>query len=74
MDISEKFSLVEITTPRKWVGKNISTLNLKDKYNTFILAIKNKDSQEVNISRNQVISKDDILVLLADKSKINDIL
>lgn len=72
LDVDSKYSLFEIIAPEKWVGKKISDLKLEDKYKAHLLAVKCEESQMINLSRDNVINKGDLLILLSEKDKIKE--
>lgn len=40
LELSEKYSIIEVTTPQRYVGQTIAAINLRSKYNLNIVTIK----------------------------------
>lgn len=74
MDIDSTYSLFEITAPNKWVGKEIYDLKLEEKHKARLVAIKSNNTQTIDLPNNQKIQEGDLLILLSEKSKIQEIL
>ena len=47
IELSEDVSLIEIDMPFSWVGKNLIELDLRNKYNVNVVAIKSKEKTDV---------------------------
>ncbi len=65
IELSPDYSIMEMDTIRKWVGKTLVDLNFRQRYNLNIIAIKN-DAGEVSVNPppNVVIEKDDNLLVI----------
>ena len=76
--LAKDYELVQIEPPREFINKSLSTLNLRAKYKVFIIAIKEPLNENFILvpSANQIIKKDDILLMLGkteDIMKIEDL-
>jgi len=84
IEMSDKYSLVEIKPLNKWVNKTIKQADIRNKYNVSIVGIKRKfphidekgemrELEEVIIAppANTKILKEDILIIIGDKQSIS---
>lgn len=62
-DIGANVTIVGTRPPKNWVGKPISELDLRTKYNITVLAVRRGDENLVIPSWSMVVEKDDTLVL-----------
>lgn len=71
---SDEYSIYEIKVPKSFIGKTLLESNLRHKYYTNVIAIKDKEGVlSVNPSATYKFLEDDILILLGDASKIGDL-
>ncbi len=68
IEISPEYTVQEFTAKKSFVGKTLSELNLRKKYNVTVLAIKRGDNLIILPSAEDRIKKDDILIV-AGKTK-----
>jgi len=71
INFSEDYSIVEINSLPRWVGKSLGQLLLREKYGINILCIKNENT-ELTISPTQdyIIQENDTIVAIADNKKL----
>lgn len=69
--LSEEYSVFEIIAPNKIIGKTLGSLDLRKKYKVSVLGIKHGNKVSVNPSADDVVYKDDILIVLADSKSIS---
>ncbi|MCC7042726.1 MAG: TrkA family potassium uptake protein [Acidobacteria bacterium] len=77
VELSRDFSFVELPAPAVFVGQTLRQLELRPKHGLTLIAIKRRgaDGNEVtNVapSAEEVLQKDDILVLLGSNAKLAD--
>jgi trk system potassium uptake protein TrkA len=77
VELSRDFSFVELPAPAIFVGQTLRQLELRPKYGLTLIAIKRRgvDGNEVTnvaTSAEDVIQKDDVLVLLGSNAKLAD--
>jgi len=77
VELSRDFSFVELPTPAPFLGQTLRQLELRPKYGLTLIAIKRRedDGNEVtNVapSAEEVLRKDDVLVLLGSNAKLSD--
>ena len=66
IELSNDYGIVEIPTPKAWVGKNLKELNVRAKLGVNIIAIERNDKISVSPRAEFELAKDDILVVLGD--------
>jgi len=71
----EGYSIAEITPPKSFIGRSISSLNIRTKYGVDVLSVKSKEKRGDKItaipSPKYVISEDDTLVVAGEIKNIN---
>ena len=73
INFSDEYSIVEVNALEKWVGKPLGKLFLRDNYGMNVLCIKNSNKDlEIFPALEYIVEEKDILVALADNSKLNE--
>lgn len=73
IELSDEYSIIEIAPPKSWVGKEIRELNVRNRYNVNIIAIKKGEKINVSVPADYCINSDIRLVLLGEFDAINQI-
>jgi len=64
IELSPDYSVMEVDTIQKWIGKTLVDLNFRRLYNVNIMAIKEEEGDvNINPSADDIIKKDDNLVV-----------
>lgn len=73
IDLSDKFSIVEVETPKSWYGKSLKQLNVRAVYGVNVVALKNRFSDSINVSPHPdyTFVENDILVVIGSNEDIN---
>jgi trk system potassium uptake protein TrkA len=68
IDIDDNYSIVEMVPPRKWVGSNLKTLDLRNHYGINVLGVRKAQGARLSISPgpDYVIEETDQLLVIAD--------
>ena len=66
IELSEDYGILEIPTPRSWVGKTLKELNIRAKLGVNIIAVESGKITNVSPSADYRILDGDILVVLGD--------
>ena len=74
IELDPEYSIMEIVTPHKWIGKTLIELDLRAKYEITILAVKNGDTIDVIPSPQEVLTLSSILVVIGKNSNISSII
>lgn len=71
IELSPDYSIIETIVPENWDGKTLQELNVRGKHGINIMAIKN--GKEINISpkADDIIKKDDTLVVVGSNGDLN---
>ena len=66
VDFSDEYSIIPITLPHSWIGKSLTQLNIRRRYNVTMVAIKKAGSEkaEINLDPDRPFEPGDILTLL----------
>ncbi len=71
---SEKFSIFEFEAPKKFVGKNLKELDLRNRYEMNIISIRKENEKlEINPKADTVIEEKSILLVMADSKKSKEL-
>ncbi|WP_125143609.1 potassium channel family protein [Clostridium transplantifaecale] len=71
IELTQEHSIYEIPVPDAWIGKSIVDMNVRNKYNITILAIKYSDTLHPLPGASYVFKPGDILVILGANRDIN---
>ena len=71
INFSDDYNILEISALDKWLGKTLAKLDLRSKYGMNVLCFKNPTKElEISPSPDYEIQKDDILVAIVEKEKM----
>ena len=73
IELSSDYTIVEITPLKEWIGKSLIELNIRAKYSINVIAVKNSEGININVSPNVTIQKHDILVVIGHNDDIRKI-
>lgn len=73
IDLSSEYSIVEIMAPKEFVNKSLAQMELRNKMNVAVIAIKHDDIISIPPDPHQIIQARDILVIAGENKKINNI-
>lgn len=71
VDLSDRHSIIEIKTPKDWMGKNLKELDVRKKYGINIIGLKVNGSIEVNISPEMPLAENMVLIVIGENDRIN---
>lgn len=73
--VSHDFSILEIKTPRSWVGKSLGQLGVRAKYDINVLAIRHGEGGAVDVTPrpDDRISENDLLLILGTNDKVDKV-
>ena len=69
-DIDKDLSIIEMKPKKEWVGKNLIELNLREKYQANIVAIKEGGKMHPVIDPKKPLTEDSELLVLVEKKNI----
>ncbi len=67
IEVSDNYSLVEITPPASWSGRTLGELDLRRKPGINVIAIRSGDDVRVALDASTVIRRDDLLLVVGDQ-------
>ena len=73
INLSDKFSIAEISPKAAWVGKTLAKSDIRAKYGLYIVAIKRGNGLIVSPRADEEILEKDILVSIGETKKIQSI-
>lgn len=73
IELDPKYSIVEVVTPRCWIGKTLVELDLRAKYEISVLAVKIGKEIDVTPDPNKKLERGTILVILGSTKSISKI-
>ncbi len=74
LELSDEFSLVEIHVPPSWAGHSLRSLDVRGKYNLNVIAIKDGEEVVMNLDPDQVLSGQQMLVVMGDNESLDQLL
>lgn len=70
IELSDDYSIVEMRTSDKMVGKNLKQLDVRARFGCNVMAIKTGSKMNISPDANQPLDKDDVLVILGQKDDL----
>lgn len=70
MEVGKEYSIVEIETPREWIGSRLNQLNVRPKYNINILCVEKPDNRIIIPVADYEIEEGDNLMLIAPNKEL----
>lgn len=66
-ELTPEYSICEIQVPVEWVGKSVTEVSVRSKYNVNIIGIKNNERIVPMLSSNHMFTKDEHLIIAGSK-------
>lgn len=75
LGVSDDYSILEIHTPKSWVGNSLGALNVRARYQINVLAIRHGGGGRVDVTPavDQIIEQDDVLVIIGSNENVNKV-
>lgn len=73
IELSPDFSIMETSVPESWVGKTMSELRVRSKYNVSIIAIRKKTFIDILPKADTAFSLNDIIAVIGRNEDLNDL-
>ena len=74
IEVSDGYAIYEIPSLPEWIGQSIAQVNVRAKHNINILGIKNQSGSDFMPSPDHVFTKEEHLLVLAEKNELNKLL
>lgn len=71
IELSDKISMIEVEVKPEWVGKNLKQLDLRQKYNINVIAMRKDNEIIPSLNPDEPLSAGSTLLIIADRSKIS---
>ncbi len=73
LKFSSEFTLVELKARKKWIGKSLRDLDLRDKYEVNVVAFKRDDQIIFTPGPDEKIQEDDNLLMIAKTENLSEL-
>jgi trk system potassium uptake protein TrkA len=73
IELSEDYSIIEIKAPEMMIDRNLKQLDIRAKYRCNVMAIKNGDHMNISPFPEDLIKKDDVLVIVGKNSDLTNL-
>ncbi|MFI3226714.1 MAG: TrkA family potassium uptake protein [Clostridia bacterium] len=75
LELSDDYSIMEITAPKAWHGKTLIELNIRAQYGVTVIAVRDEKTEQLTVSLDAhfKIKRDDILIVLGANEDIEEI-
>lgn len=73
IELSQDYSIAEISSPEEWNGKTLQELDMRSKYGINIMALKRDNEVNISPSAEDVISKGDVIVAIGGTQELNEL-
>lgn len=71
VELSSKFSIVEMEMPKEWVGKSLKELKLREKYGINLIAVKDGNDVDVTLNPDDILKADTKVLLVGDNTSLS---
>lgn len=69
-DLDDNLCIINMKPKESWVGKNLKELNLREKFNVNVVAIKEEGGLDSHINPDKPLTKDSTLLLVTEKNNL----
>lgn len=70
IELSEEYSIVEMSVPRAMVGKNLIELDIRARYGCNVMAIKRGSKMNISPAATDRLTEEDVLVIVGEKNDL----
>ncbi len=70
IELSSEYSIVEMRLPSSMIGKNLKQLDIRQKYNCNVLAVKRSEEMNITPSADEPLIRDDVLVIVGKNDQL----
>ena len=70
IELDNDYAIFEIEVPELWIGKTVGAINIRQKYNINIMALKRNGKMELPITPDTCFASDDALLVLGKNKDI----
>lgn len=75
VDIDEDYSMMELQSPKEWVGQALKDLDLRAKFGVNILGVRANEGAKLNLNINAeyVVGAEDVLLVIVENNKFESL-
>lgn len=73
IELSEDYGITEFTAPKAWVGHSLREIDVRAKYNVFVIGVRTEDTTKISPDADYIIEKDSTLILLGDYNSLEKV-
>ncbi len=66
IEIDDTYAVFEVTVPKQWVGKSVGQINIRNKYNINIMALRENGKMNISITADTIFTEDTTMVVLGE--------
>lgn len=66
VELDDNHAMIEVRTPKAWIGKSVGELDVRRKFHLNIMGVKNNDVLNVEITPDTLLSEDTSLLVLGE--------
>ncbi|MCH5252690.1 MAG: TrkA family potassium uptake protein [Lachnospiraceae bacterium] len=70
IELSEKYSIVDMNVPDSWVGQTLRGLNIRSKYGVNVIGIRGVEEMNINPHPTDELKDEDILIVLGHNTEL----
>ena len=70
IEVSEEYSIVDLTVPHAWIGKTLRDINIRSQYGVNVIGIRGIDKVNINPEADYKLQEQDILIVLGHNGEI----
>ncbi len=70
IELSPKYSLVEMDIPSVWQGRSLAQLKLREEYHLNVVGIKQEGDLQVNLNPHDPLPKNSVLIVVGDNEDL----
>ena len=74
MELDDRYAVFEIAVPPNWIGKSIGDLDIRKKYNINVMALKNNDVLNMDISSDTYLTGAETMLVLGEMKNVEKFL
>ncbi len=73
IELSSKFSMVEVVVPENWVGKSLRELNIRNKFGFNVIAKKDGENINMNLDPDRKLERGDTYIIVGENNALEKI-
>ncbi len=70
IELSERYSIVDLDVPESWKGKSLRELDIRSRYGVSIIGIRGLEETNINPEPEYELQEDDVLIALGHNSEL----